>query len=60
MKPKISYLADSQKKPGYFEDILNEDLLKDICKKTTGQASFDLEVKHGEYNKGRLITMFYF
>lgn len=60
MSARISFIANSQKRGvGYFENLLTQDILLDICRLITGQDNYELNVIHDSYNKGRLIILDY-
>lgn len=58
-KPLIRYNVNSQKKSEYFNQILTQAVLEDICLKITGRKDFLLETETQSYNKGRLLTVEY-
>ncbi|HEM1865822.1 TPA: HNH endonuclease, partial [Listeria monocytogenes] len=50
----------SQKGGYFFEDILTEEILTDVCRKVTGTSEYTVEFDNeGGYNKGRLATISY-
>lgn len=46
-----------QRRDFTYEDILNQDILIDICNKLTGQTDFVVEWDNEGYNKGRLAKL---
>ena len=61
MKAIITYNPASQKSgKNYFDQLLTNEILADICYKVTGQFEFVVERKLSSgYNKGRLLTVDY-
>lgn len=59
MKPVIIFRANAQKQKGYFENILTDDILTDICFLVTGCKTFEKRILNDTYNKGRLVRVEY-
>ncbi len=59
MNAIITYRPDSQKIKGSIKATLTEDILKSICKATTGQIKYKCVEDKTTYNKGRLVTVDY-
>ncbi|HEM2203680.1 TPA: HNH endonuclease, partial [Listeria monocytogenes] len=58
--PHIVIKNNSQKGGYFFEDILTEEILTDVCRKVTGTSEYTVEFDNeGGYNKGRLATISY-
>jgi len=59
MKAHISFRPHGQKTKNLFTTLLTPDILEDICRLTTGQDQFDLEIAPDDspYNKGRLVIV---
>ena len=57
MIPHFKIKNNFQKRKETYSDILTNDILVDICKKTTGQNKFTVEFDKSGYNKGRLVTI---
>lgn len=55
----ITYHPDAQKTPGLFDEILTEEILKNICLRVTGQTQYKVIKDKSTYNKGRLIYVDY-
>lgn len=53
----ITYRPDGQKTPGLFDAVLTTDVLKDICRRITGQNRFKVVKDTSTYNKGRLLLL---
>lgn len=58
-KPKFFIKANSQKGAYSFKDILNNNVLIDVCYKLTGLKEFDVVYDYKGYNKGRLAILEY-
>lgn len=48
----------SEQKGIYYEDILSENILKDVCKRITGRTDYTVQFDD-DVNKGRLATLEY-
>lgn len=61
MKAIITYNPVAQKRgDDYFDQLLTDDILKDICQKVTKQDDYCIKKTFsGGYNKGRLLTIDY-
>ncbi len=59
MKPIITFRANAQKQKGYFEKVLTDDILSDICFLVTGNENFEKRILNDTYNKGRLVCIEY-
>ena len=60
MKAVITYSPASQKRGrNYFDELLTNEILADICYKVTGQYEYVVERNLSGYNKGRLLTVDY-
>lgn len=61
-------LQKSEQTGNYFDDVITEEVLQDVCYKLTGEKEFDFEFVDNEYedeflsksyNKGRIATLRY-
>lgn len=59
MKAEIVYSSNSQKKHGYFDSVLTDDILTDICRRITGHENYSVRKITTGYNKGRLVYLYY-
>ena len=48
-----------QRRSELYEDILTEEILRDVCKKITGKRRFTVEFDNTDYNIGRLAKLNY-
>lgn len=55
----ITYRPNAQKKQGMFDIILTNNILTDICQRTTGQSHYKVVKDLSTYNKGRLLYVEY-
>ncbi len=55
----ITYRPDSQKIKGSIKASLSDEILKSICKATTGQTKYKCIEDTQTYNKGRLVVIDY-
>jgi len=59
IKPHFIVKNKFQKRQETYSQILTNDILLDICKKTTGKSEFTIEFDQTGYNKGRLVKIKY-
>jgi len=60
MKPIVKFNGNSQKRGnGYFCNLFNSSIIKDVCKLVTGVYDYNLAVEREGYNKGRLMEILY-
>lgn len=55
----ITYRPNAQKTPGFFDIILTDNILSDICQKVTGQNQYRVVKDKSTYNRGRLVYVEY-
>ncbi|WP_332912108.1 hypothetical protein [Algoriphagus boritolerans] len=55
--PHFTIKNHFQKRHELYEEILTKEILKDICKKITGQNKFTVTFDNIGYNIGRLATL---
>lgn len=55
----ITYHPNSQKIPKLYDTILTANVLRDICKKVTGQSRYRVVKDKSTYNRGRLVYVEY-
>lgn len=48
-----------QRRKSKYQDLLGEDILRDICERLTGQSEFEIVWNDDGYNKGRLAILEY-
>lgn len=58
-KPQITIKNMAQKGSYKFSDILNKNILSDVCKHLTGQKDYTVVYDNNGYNKGRLAIIEY-
>lgn len=59
IKPHFIIKNKFQKRQITYSEILTNDILIDICKKSTGKSEFTIEFDQVGYNKGRLVQIKY-
>jgi|SRR5690625_560796 len=57
--PHIVIKNNAQKGGYFFQDILTEEVLEDVCRKVTGISEYTVEFDNEGYNKGRLATILF-
>ncbi len=58
-KPIFIIKLHFQKRNETYRDILTDDILKDVCKRLTGEKNFDIQFDEDDYNKGRLAKLIF-
>jgi len=58
-KPHITIKNNPQKSNYKFSDVLNNDILSDVCKRMTGKSDYTVSFDDTGYNKGRLVLIEY-
>ena len=58
-KPHFTIKNKFQKRSELYEDILTRNILRDVCRRITGQTTYTVDFDDTGYNKGRLATLEY-
>src|ERR1035437_6805594 len=58
-RPHFTIKNKFQKLSELYEDILTEDILRDVCHRLTGRRAFTVTFDNTGYNIGRLATLEY-